>query len=67
MEKQPVPISLKVTGKHAQFRDLRPTITASERALNGAILAADISESFEKHLEIFDRFYADDIHATAEG
>src|SRR5258708_17408330 len=41
--------------------------TDSERALNGAILGADISESYEEHLEIFDRFYADDIHATADG
>ncbi len=43
-------------------RDSRPTITASERALNGAILAAEISESFEEHLEIFDHFYADEEH-----
>ena len=48
-------------------RDSGPTITASERALNGAILAAEISESYEEHLEIFDRFYADDIHATTDG
>ena len=48
-------------------RDSRPTITASERALNGAILAAEISESYEEYLEIFDHFYADDIHATADG
>src|SRR6266403_6389614 len=41
--------------------------TDSERALNGAILAAEISESYEEHLEIFDHFYADDIHATADG
>jgi hypothetical protein len=45
----------------------RPTIIASERALNGAILAAEISESYEEHLEIFDHFYADDIHATTDG
>ena len=48
-------------------RDSRPTITASERALNGAILAAQISESYEEHLEIFDHFYADDIRVTADG
>jgi hypothetical protein len=47
--------------------DFRPTITASERALNGAILAAEISESYEEHLEIFDHFYADDILATTDG
>jgi hypothetical protein len=47
-------------------RDSRPT-NASERALNGAILAAEISESYEEYLKIFDHFYADDIHATADG
>src|SRR5258708_35999707 len=47
--------------------DSRPTITASERALNGAILAAEISESYEEYLEIFDHFYADDIKATTDG
>ena len=45
----------------------RSAIAASERALNGAILAAEISESYEEHLEIFDHFYADDIHATTDG
>src|SRR5260221_14563114 len=66
MEKPTSPIT-EVTENTRNSRDLRPTITASERALNGTILAADISESFEEHLEIFDRFYADDIHATADG
>ena len=42
-------------------------IIASERALNRSILAAEISEGFEEYLEIFDQFYADDIHATADG
>src|SRR5260370_38608613 len=41
--------------------------TDSERALNGAILAAEISESYEEHLEIFGHFYTDDIHATTDG
>ena len=39
---------------------------ASERALNGAIVAADISQSFEEYLEIFDHFYADDIEGTTD-
>src|SRR5260221_5931371 len=47
--------------------DSRPAIAASERTLNGAILAAEISESYEEYLEIFDHFYADDIHASADG
>jgi len=48
-------------------RNSRSTVAASERALNAAILAAEISESFDEYLDIFDRFYADDIHATADG
>ena len=48
-------------------RDSSSTVAASERALNAAILAAEISESFDEYLDIFDRFYADDIHATADG
>ena len=32
-----------------------------ERALNQAIVQAEISESYEEYLEIFDAFYADDI------
>src|SRR5260370_33150154 len=59
-------LSTEATESVSNARDSRPTITASERALNGAILAAEISESYEEHLEIFDRFYADDIHATAD-
>jgi hypothetical protein len=34
---------------------------ASERALNLAIVAAEIAESFEEYLEILDRFYASDV------
>ena len=40
---------------------------ASERALNGAILAAEISDGYEEYLKIFDHFYADNIRATADG
>jgi hypothetical protein len=32
-----------------------------ERAFNQAIVQAEISESYEEYLEIFDAFYADDI------
>jgi hypothetical protein len=48
-------------------RDSSSTVAASERVLNSAILAAEISESFEEHLKVFDHFYAHDIHATADG
>ena len=39
---------------------------ASERMLNGAIVAADISQSFEEYLEMFDHFYAEDIEGTTD-
>jgi hypothetical protein len=64
---KPMGLMTEATDSVRNFRDSRPTITASERALNGAILAAEISESYEELLEIFDHFYADDIHATTDG
>jgi hypothetical protein len=33
---------------------------AGERALNRAIVTAEISRGYEEYLEIFDRFYAED-------
>ena len=38
---------------------------AGERALNRAIVTAEISRSYEEYLEIFDRFYADDIEVSS--
>jgi acetolactate synthase small subunit len=38
----------------------------AERTLNAAIVQADISRSFEEYLEIFDRFYGDDIEVSSE-
>jgi hypothetical protein len=37
-----------------------------EHALNEAIIRANISESFEEYLEIFDEFYADDVEVGSE-
>ena len=37
-----------------------------ERILNAAIVQAEISESFEEYLEIFDAFYADDVEVSSE-
>ena len=37
-----------------------------ERLLNEAIIHADISNSFEEHIEIFDTFYADDIEVSSD-
>ena len=39
---------------------------ARERTLNAAIVQANINESFEEYLAIFDAFYADDIEASSE-
>src|SRR5258708_25282432 len=64
---KPMGLITEATESVSNSRDSSPTIAASERALNGAILAAEISESYEEHLEIFDHFYAADIHATADG
>ena len=47
-------------------RDLFATSQTGERILNAAIVQAEISESFEEHLEIFDAFYADDVEVSTE-
>jgi hypothetical protein len=39
---------------------------ASELALNRAILRAEIGRSYEEFLEIFDRFYADDVEVSSQ-
>jgi hypothetical protein len=39
---------------------------SADQTLNTAIAQAKISESFEKYLEIFDDFYADDVEVTSE-
>ena len=38
----------------------------TERVLNGAIVQAEITESFEEYLEIFDAFYADDVEVSSD-
>jgi hypothetical protein len=47
-------------------RDPYTRSQSRERALNTAIVQANISEGFEKYLEIFDAFYAHDIEASSE-
>src|SRR5260370_42291412 len=46
--------------------DLYTSSQARERTLNAAIIQANISESFEEYLEIFDEFYADEIEVSSE-
>jgi hypothetical protein len=47
-------------------RDLYTSSQTRERALNAAIVQAEISRSFEEYLEIFDAFYDDDIEVSDE-
>src|SRR5260370_7905248 len=47
-------------------RDLYASSRTQERALNSAIVRAEISESFEEYIEIFEAFYADDIEVSSE-
>jgi hypothetical protein len=46
--------------------DLYTSSQTREDALNAAIVQANISESFEEHLGIFDAFYADDIEVSSD-
>jgi hypothetical protein len=39
---------------------------AAELALNRAIVRAEIARGYEEFLEIFDRFYADDVEVSSE-
>jgi hypothetical protein len=39
---------------------------AAELTLNAAILRAEIARGYEEFLEIFDKFYADDVEVTSE-
>jgi hypothetical protein len=39
---------------------------AAELSLNAAILRAEIARSYEEFLEIFDKFYADDVEVSSE-
>src|SRR5260370_28781782 len=52
----------------ADHIDLDPFISSQtrERSLNAAIVQANISESFEEYLEIFDVFYDDHIEITSD-
>jgi hypothetical protein len=47
-------------------RDLYTSSQTRERALNAAIVQANISESFEEHLGTFEAFYADDIEVRSD-
>ena len=57
---------LSIASTHNLDHDSYAISQARERALNAAIIQANISESFEEYLEIFDEFYADDIEVGSE-
>ena len=42
------------------------SIQSLEHALNQAMVQAEISESYEEYLDIFDAFYADDVAVTSD-
>jgi hypothetical protein len=46
--------------------DLYTSSQTAERVLNAAIVRAEISESFEAYLEIFEASYADDIEVSSD-
>ena len=47
-------------------RDLYTSSQIKERALNAAIVEADIEQGYEKYLAIFDAFYGDEIEVSSE-
>jgi hypothetical protein len=48
------------------YRDSYASSQSRERALNVAIVQAEISQGYEQYLEIFDAFYADDVEVSSE-
>jgi hypothetical protein len=57
---------LSIVTTHNLDYDLYASSQAQERALNNAILQANISDNYENYLEIFDEFYADEIEVNSE-
>ena len=57
---------LSIVPTHNLDHELYASSQAREHALNTAIIHANISESFEEYLEIFDEFCADDVEVSSE-
>ena len=55
-----------MTVAHYPCRDQYAIYQTREKALNDAILQANIIENLEQYLEIFDAFYADELEVTSE-
>jgi hypothetical protein len=58
-------MSIQSSSFLADHDNLFASSHAGERALNTAIVTADISRGFEEYLEIFDRFYVEDIEVSS--
>src|SRR6202049_3945495 len=56
---------LSIASTHNLDHDIYTSSQARERTLNAAITQANISESFEVYLELFDQFYADDVEVSS--
>src|SRR5258708_34863883 len=69
---QILPLGVSMSDQHSFVstdhcdRDLYTSSQTAERLLNAAIVRAEISESFEEYLEIFEAFYADDIEVSSD-
>jgi hypothetical protein len=50
----------------SQFENAYKSSQTAELALNAAILGAEIDRSYEEFLDIFERFYADDLEVSSE-
>ncbi|HTC61803.1 MAG TPA: hypothetical protein VK709_03100 [Candidatus Saccharimonadales bacterium] len=57
---------LSIVPIHSLEHGLYARSQAQERSLNTAILQANISENYERYLEIFDEFYADEVEVASE-
>jgi|SRR5580704_10972852 hypothetical protein len=57
---------LSITSTSTLDHDIYTSSQARERSLNAAIIQANISESFEEYVEIFDEFYADEVEVSSE-
>ena len=55
-----------MSNQHSFSVDPYSRSQAAEHMLNTAITQAKIGKSFEEYLEIFDKFYADDVQVSSE-
>ena len=64
----------KDTALIAPFRNVETTVrtlaadraVSTERALNAAIVSADITRGYEEHLTLVDQYYAEDVEVSTD-